>query len=383
MKIIGSAKLSDFLGDFVVYRSLQPCDGRLPGPDEVRRALGLPAGLVPRKTEPEYARMVVAMLKSARRLEAPEARVHSLVFVGDTQLNDGTAYRNLCQAGGWPGLCFIGSESSAAAAAGIGTVEHSALGNELHLFLADYWGALDRLEEFCTQVKVPIDEGLVVVVDLDKTALGARGRNAGAIDKARVAAVEATVADLLGDAFDEESFRLVYDTINQVEYHPFTRDNQDYLAYISLILGSGLLGLDELLVDVESGRLAGFEAFIEAVDLRAGDLPEGLAAIHGEILGLVRAGDPTPFKAFRRNEYRESVRRMGGSAPEEIAQLLSEEIFITAEVQAAAERFKKAGALLFGLSDKPDEASVPGLQLAEAGYRAIHRTSARTLGLVR
>lgn len=379
MKHYGLGTLSDFLGDFVVYRNLEPVDSRLPGPDVVRAALGLPDRL-PRKTEPDYARIVVEMLTAARRLDAPEAFLHSLVFLGDTQLNDGTAYKNLCQAGGWRGLCFIGSENPAAAAAGAGTVERTTLGDDLHLYLANYWAALDQLEAFCAKVNIPMDEGLLVVVDLDKTALGARGRNATAIDQARVGAVKVTVADLLGDAFDDASFTQVYDTLNQVEYHPFTRDNQDYLAYISLILGSGMFALDELIAEIESETLANFETFIEAVDKRAGELPTGLQAIHSEILALVRAGDPTPFKAFRRNEYGETVRRMGVPGEASLQQRLAEEVLITAEVRDAALRLKERGALLYGLSDKPDEASVPTPELAAEGYQPIHRTPANVAG---
>jgi hypothetical protein len=380
MKIIGLGTLSEFLGDFVVYRNLEPCDKRLPDPNAVREALGLPPGGIPRKTKPEYARMVVEMLKAARWLGAPEIEIHSLVFLGDTQLNDATAFRNLCAAGGWKGLCFIGSETASGVAAGTGNVVRSDLADGLSLYSADHWGVLTRMDEFCAASGIRIDQGLVVVVDLDKTALGARGRNAAAIDKARVEAAKITVADLLGEAFNENSFRHGYDTLNQVQYHPFTRDNQDYLAYISLILGAGLVSLDDLLKDIGSDDMPDFEAFIELVDMRAEELLPALKEIHTEILDLVRMGDPTPFKAFRRNEYHETVRRMGGTPDQPLVSLLAEEIFITEEVHAAALQFKEKGALIFGLSDKPDEASIPSPKLAQAGYRPIHQTAARVIG---
>jgi hypothetical protein len=36
--------------------------------------------------------------------------------------------------------------------------------------------------------------------------------------------------------------------------------------------------------------------------------------------------------------------------------------------------------LLFGLSDKPDEASVPSEALASQGFRAIHRAETHAVG---
>jgi hypothetical protein len=380
MKNYGLGSLSDFLGDRVVYRSLAPCDSRLPGLGEVRQTLGLPQGGIPRKTETEYARIVAAMLESARRLDAPEARIHSLVFLGDTRLNDGTAFQNLCRVGGWKGLAFIGSERDDGTP-GEGEVDRTSLGDGLDLYLASRWRALDELEGLCADSHVPVDESLAVLVDLDKTALGARGRNASPIDEARVAAIRLTVSAFLGDSFDDEAFHSAYDTLNQPEYHSFTRDNQDYLAYISLILASGLIDLEQLISSVRIGGFSNFEEFIGWVDERTVELTPGLREIHDEIFGLVRAGDPTPFKKFRRNEYLETVRRMGSwpmSTP--VATLLAQEILITAEAHRAALRFAGRGALLFGLSDKPDEASSPVPGLAAEGFHPIHRTLTHIVG---
>jgi hypothetical protein len=45
-----------------------------------------------------------------------------------------------------------------------------------------------------------------------------------------------------------------------------------------------------------------------------------------------------------------------------------------------AGEWRRRGALLFGLSDKPDEASIPTPELASQGYRAIHRTATHVIG---
>jgi hypothetical protein len=43
-------------------------------------------------------------------------------------------------------------------------------------------------------------------------------------------------------------------------------------------------------------------------------------------------------------------------------------------------RWREQGALLFGLSDKPDEASLPSATLAAHGYPPIHRAVTRAVG---
>ena len=118
------------------------------------------------------------------------------------------------------------------------------------------------------------------------------------------------------------------------KYHPFTTDNQDYVAYICLMISAGFISIEELLAEVDSGALKSFHDFIAQVEAGRDELAgEGLRALHDDIYGLVQAGDPTPFKAFRRREYVETVGRMGhlpDDAP--LAQRLVEEICLTREV---------------------------------------------------
>jgi hypothetical protein len=220
-----------------------------------------------------------------------------------------------------------------------------------------------------------------VVLDLDKTTFGARGRNDQVINEARVTAVRETVADMLGNDFDAEGFRTAYEELNQTEFHPFTTDNQDYLAYLCLIIGSGLFSLATVVEQIRSGELVEFSQFLADVEANSGALPQRLRALHEDIYERVRGGDPTPFKAFRRQEYLTTIQRMGhlpGDA--EPVDLLAREIVITQEVREIALRWRERGVLLFGLSDKPDEASVPTDALADEGYEAIHRTQTHAVG---
>jgi hypothetical protein len=55
---------------------------------------------------------------------------------------------------------------------------------------------------------------------------------------------------------------------------------------------------------------------------------------------------------------------------------------ITHEVRRMALEWRRRGALLFGLSDKPDEASCPTPELAEQGFVPIHQVEARVVGMV-
>jgi hypothetical protein len=60
-------------------------------------------------------------------------------------------------------------------------------------------------------------------------------------------------------------------------------------------------------------------------------------------------------------------------------QLLAKEITITREVVDAARELRRCGALLFGLSDKPDEASLPRPELAQKGYLPLHRVKMKVI----
>jgi hypothetical protein len=186
---------------------------------------------------------------------------------------------------------------------------------------------------------------------------------------------------LLAAAFDPQAFRRAYDLLNQPEFHPFTTDNQDYLAYTCLILVSGMYSLEAVVEDVRAGRLASFEQFITQVDVHAGDLSPALREIHADIFANFRMGDPTPFKSFRHNEYLTTIQYFGAMAddtPPEV--LLDEEILVTQEVRAAALDWQNRGALLFGLSDKPDEAATPTPALAAQRYLPIHRAQTHAVG---
>lgn len=375
MKNYGRTSIYEFLGNRVVYRNLSPLDPALPSLSDIRRHIGLPEGVIPRKSSPEYARAVVEFLRCARRLDTSAVPIERLIYLGDTRMNDGTAFANLCREGNWLGLAFIADEKGDPAPISVTEREGQTL------CLANHWSALYELDELVRQRGFVVDEHTAVVIDLDKTALGARGRNDHVIDRARVLALRQTVEKALGDTFDLETFQTAYDRLNRPEYHPFTADNQDYLAYICLIVGSGQYNLGTLEAEIGSGKLTTFAQFIAQVDSQAGSLPPNLRDIHASIYQYVLQGDPTPFKAFRYNEYRATVDRMGYLSDDaSVEQLLRDELVITQEVRQIVSAWQAQGALLFGLSDKPDEAALPPPDLAAQGYLPIHRTETHAVG---
>jgi len=343
--------LHELLGDFVVYRSLVPQDARLPGLDEIRAELGLPEWALPRKGEDAYAQVVLRILQAAQALRT-RAPLSRLLYIGDTRRNDALTIANLRKH--LPIRGFIAAEA---------TDEAKKVEIQGGVMYANRWGALADFLAWLKREGYPLDEGTALLLDLDKTAFGARGRNSQVIDSARVAALRRSVEEALGGAFDEQAFRAVYDELNRQTYHGFTADNQDYLAYICLV----------------AGRLRTFADFIAACDGRP--IPKELAPVHQEVYASFRQGDPTPFKSFRRREYEETMARMDShpdEAPEEA--VLAEEIALTREVIELCRHLRGKGVLIFGLTDKPDEASLPPPKLRTQGYPPLHQARMKLLG---
>ncbi|MEJ2552223.1 MAG: hypothetical protein P8Z34_16240 [Anaerolineales bacterium] len=375
MKNYGRCSVSDFLGDYIVYRNLVPVDPNLPSLDELGPRVDLTPGMIPRKIEPIHSRVMIELLTHARTIDAPGVSLERLVYLGDTRSSDGTCFSNLCHAADLPGLAFICAENKEAAGVEIQKLDAGTL------YLANRWSMLSDFDAYCVDQDLAIDERTAVIVDVDKTALGARGRNDQVINRARLEAVRLTVGDLLGERFDEAAFEAAYDTLNQSAFHGLTADNQDYLAYICLMLGSGLYELEALITEVQAGKWMSFQQFIDGVEARAAELPADLRGIHAQIYANVRRGDPTPFKAFRYNEYRTTLAHMG-SLPDGVAveALLRDEIVLTQELREIALKWQAQGALLFGLSDKPDEASLPSPEQAAQGMLPIHRARTHAVG---
>jgi hypothetical protein len=193
--------------------------------------------------------------------------------------------------------------------------------------------------------------------------------------------VRRTVEEVLGETFDEAAFRsTVYDRLNKPDYHAFTADNQDYKAYISLMVAGHVYAPERFWADLSEGRLTGFHQFVTICDAHQAQMSAGLKAAHREVTGNMAKGDPTPFKSFRFREYYATVELID-ALPDDTppVDLLAHEIVLTGEIAQTAERLAAQGALTFGLSDKPDESTLPPPEAA-AGAAPLHRVVMKVVG---
>ena len=143
-----------------------------------------------------------------------------------------------------------------------------------------------------------------------------------------------------------------------------------------------MFDLDDLLVQLRDGRMASFRQFIDQADGPIAHAPAGVQHIHSEVYVLVQAGDPTPFKAFRRNEYVCTAARFGWLSPTDapLERMLAEQVCITQEVREVALWLRRRGCLVMTMSDKPDEATLPTPELAAQGYQPLHRLQTTAVG---
>jgi len=371
----GRSTVSDFLGDQIVFRNLLPCDPRLPGLPDLRQNLNYTKHFLPRKSMPEYGEVITEIVQAAQQLSAPGTSLQRCIYIGDTRMNDGQAFLNICRASGWDGIAFIGADYPGSVKVVLEQI------NLETLFIANRWKALDQFETYLKVKNFKVNKQTVVLFDVDKTILGARGRNDQSIDAKRLAAADDTLFDALGSDYNPTVFQDAYKIFNQVEYHPFTTDNQDYLVYICLIICSGLISQSDLVQNVRNRHHPNFMDFLIFVDEKSALLPPKVLEIHQDVLNRVKSGDPTPLKTFRHNEYKCTVQNMGhlpDNTP--IEKILTEEIVITGEIYHLAKRWKGQGALLFGLSDKPDEAVLPPKALKSEGYLPVHQTMTHIIG---
>lgn len=364
--------LSELTGDFVVYRNLEPFYAGVPGLSAVWKTLGLASSRIVRKRDPQYSQVVAWMLRRFHEHHAAHTTPSELLLIGDTLSNDGGAYQRLAEYTGWSGAAFIGREGDPAA--GVGQWQGD-------IFVAQRWWALAPWLQALRQRRLALDERTIAIVDVDKTALGARGRNHAIIDQTRLEAMRATVVQAIGEQADIAAFSAIYHELNRAEFHDLTGDNQDYLAYISIMTGAGVVPMSILRSQHARGEMNTFTLFLDVVEAQRHLLSSSLQALHQAVFAATQQHDPTPFKDFRRNEYRMTVAHMGSlPATATPQQRQAEEICLTQEVWDACQWLRERRVLIVALSDKPDEACAPTPELAAAGFLPIHQTPTHLLG---
>ena len=340
---IGSGTIGDLVGDFVAYRSLRPCDQRL---------AGFPVPRVPpRKIDRAYGQIVGDLLQRARGIASPGMLIGRIIMIGDNAQTDGAAFENLCAVNDWQGTALLVDEQPH------GMLADPAFAAPDQLVHLQHW---HHLRTWADSVDArSIDQETVILLDIDKTLLGARGRNDRVIDDARSIAMHDAVAHMLGSAFDDAVFAEARHTFNHRRFHHLTGDNQDYVGYLCLVVGAGVWTTTALEQAITSGAIRTIDALVASVSAQEGPQAAHLHTVSAPIIERIVTGDPTPFKAFRVREYYETVARMNLDDVMPVEERLQTELVLTAEVFDVAQRWRDQGALLFALSDKPDEAALP------------------------
>ncbi|MBK8045951.1 MAG: hypothetical protein IPK16_01715 [Anaerolineales bacterium] len=165
----GRAHLADICENWVVYRNLEPVDKRLPGLKSSYYDMELRNELIPRKQDQDYAKVATWFLRQMQRLRGVKTPVSEVLFIGDTLFNDSQAYKNIRKYTNWQGSCFICSERVEQAP------EYSV--DDANVFTANRWSALADWVRWLRAEGLHLDERTAVIIDIDKTALGAKGRN--------------------------------------------------------------------------------------------------------------------------------------------------------------------------------------------------------------
>jgi hypothetical protein len=357
MHIYGTQTIADILGDNVAFRNIRPVDQRLPSLQDIA------PNTQPRKGDTAYAQVAITILNAAQQLRQGPP-IEQFFMIGDTRQSDGGTYTAIAQASGWRGAAFICDEKR-------NEDPRYELSSDQGIYTANRWR---NVELFAQQHS--IGPNTAIIIDLDKTFIGARGRNHQMIDEARLTALQNAVIDVLGANYNADLFSDTYHRFNQPRFHRFTGDNQDFLAFICIMAGGGIVTPEALQAMLEQGVMRDFDHLVDLTGARIEAFSSPLLAFHRHFAGLYQSGDKTPFKAFRYLEYTETAARFG-CAPDSMDALdiLAREIVITGEVWNVAKQWASHGALLFGLSDKPDEAAC-----GRGDVPCIHRLSTHVIG---
>ncbi|RRR66563.1 MAG: hypothetical protein EI684_20540 [Candidatus Viridilinea halotolerans] len=343
--------IADLTGDAVLYRDLEPCDAALPRLATLRTALRMPpATMPPRKRDRDYARLALALALAARRHYGGPP-LTALAVIGDTE-NDRLLATHLAALGELPTYGFIG-EDRPVAAESIAWQTNIATATRWHLIHA--WAA--TLEERGVNWA-----STALLIDLDKTLLGPRGRSDGAIDDARAEGA-LVIAHTIYPQLDVPAFRRNYAELCRQEWHGYTLDNQDYVVATALFAAAGALDLVALRRAIDAERTP---TFAEELQASAAQLPSGLLPLHQELSSRVADGDPTPFKAFRRAELTATLERMADGR-----------LTLCSEIYHLGLRLKAQGTLCLAASDKPTESAIPSAEQQALGMLPLHRMPAQ------
>ena len=328
-------KLNTIFEDYIVFRELNPLKKGLPSFSELKKQLKL--DFLPRKKDIEYAKVLTSLFKKIGDFE-------KVIYFGDTYLNDGSVIKNLTELDEYKVFGVITEER-----------EQDYIKFKGNVILNTKWRNLLPILEILERRGFLLDEKTIVVIDIDKTFIGARGRNNKAIDKARMDAIKSIIEDTLGE-IEEDRFDYIYSRLNRRNLHPFTGDNQDIVAIMSIIFYGDYYALGRFIREFYAGKWREPLEFFNAITISPNEKTYKLLE---EVKENLSKRNPTAFPTFREREFSCTIKRIDFLPDEsDVGKLLKEEILITREVYEVGLIAKKKGALVFGLSDKPELSSI-------------------------
>jgi hypothetical protein len=339
-----TGSVADLFSDYICLRDLQPRTSSIRGLDALRDSLKLAAPFVPRKSEPDYARVVGSFVNE---LVGPDARI---IYVGDTVFNDGSVICNLDAFLPGSTFGFLCNEK------GFGGAQDFILGP---VYFAQQWRSLVSFARECRSRNIHFDQNTVALFDLDQTVYAAKGRDDKALHQARWDAIQSFLRDTIPSyKYDAKQAERIYRQFDRDEYHHVTRDNMDYVVLLVLAVAAGLCDVREIEAFAAS-RENTISALTELLHTRAlarqghekiEDVLNVIRAVHYNTL----AGDQTPCKDFRRYECRATALRMRASDEgEDVGR-----ICLNREVVDFIRYLKEHNAKVFAVSDRPVEAAL-------------------------
>ena len=328
--------LNTIFENYIVFRELNPLREELPSFSELKKQLKL--DFLPRKKDPEYAKVLSFLFKKIGDFE-------KVIYFGDTYLNDGSVIKNLTELNEYKVFGVITEER-----------EQDYIKFKGNMILNTKWRNLLPILEILEKRDLLLDEKTIVVIDIDKTFIGARGRNNKAIDKARTDAITSIIKDALGE-IEEDRFDYIYSRLNRRSLHSFTGDNQDIVAIMSILFYGDYYALGRFIREFYAGNWREPLEFFNTITIPPNDKAYKLLE---EVKENLLKKNPTAFPTFREKEFNCTIKRMD-FLPDvsDARKLLNEEILITKEVYDVGLIAKKKGAIVFGLSDKPELSSIP------------------------
>jgi hypothetical protein len=323
-------KLNTIFEDNIVFRELNPINKALPQFEEIKQVLHLDT--LPRKKDILYAKVLSYIFKSMRDFK-------KILYIGDTLMSDGSVIRNLAQNREFQVAGIITREG-----------EKEKLESDGEILLNTRWQKLPDAVKILENSGFSIDKKTVLVIDIDKTAIGARGRNDGAIDRARMDAIFQIASDIFG-SIDRKNFFGIYSRVNRKDLFHITADNQDIVSIVSILVYGGAINFSQL-EELHNGE----EVLRKCIKNTGGRLKDVTLSVYKNI----KNGNPTPFPMFRKAEFEKTIKRMDFLSDDvSVSDLLTKEITTTEEVFDCATRAKDRGGLVFGVSDKPALSTIP------------------------